>query len=68
MLVELLLDNNMLDTNAINQIFSDLLPVGYQNKKYITFKNNPGKENCDKKIVLDKGWSIENYSHKIIQQ
>lgn len=38
MLVELLLDNNMLDTNAINQIFSDLLPVGYQNKKYITFK------------------------------
>lgn len=68
MLVELLLDNNMLDTNAINQIFSDLLPVGYQNKKYITFKNNPGEETCDKKIVLDKGWSIENYSQKIIQQ
>lgn len=48
--------------------FLILLPVGYQNKKYITFKNNPGEETCDKKIVLDKGWSIENYSQKIIQQ
>ena len=52
-----------LDEKELNAIFC-VLPVApnpypeYPSGYGITFNGNPGSENCDRKLVEDKGWNI----------
>ena len=52
-----------LDEKELNAIFC-VLPVApnpypeYPSGNGITFNGNPGSENCDRKLVEDKGWNI----------
>jgi len=62
-LTKLLCGSNQLNDLALNQMFEDLSTSSYIKtseviKYIIQFAGNPGAENCNKDIIINKGWSI----------
>lgn len=60
--------SNQLNTDALNALFTSLGEVPERNPQNpylvecsIAFNNNPGAEGCNKEILLEKRWTLEEH-------
>jgi hypothetical protein len=54
-------DNN-LSVDALNALFSSLLPKTASDNAAIYVGGNPGSGSCDRSIATDKGWTVDDSS------